>query len=148
MVTTEFYNNTTTTIELSKKNMAAYYPMAILKPQETHFVNLGPHGTYQEFFVEIKEGGATNLQGIGANRVDSDECLSISKVTIQGEAGKITLEKKMRLRGSKDSKNNVGSNGGRREETIQEEAPTPDITSTSTKSLVVKKTKQFSCKVM
>jgi hypothetical protein len=98
--------------------------------------------------VEIKEGGATNLQGIGANRVDSDECLSISKVTIQGEAGKITLEKKMRLRGSKDSKNNVGSNGGRREETIQEEAPTPNITSTSTKSLVVKKTKQFSCKVM
>jgi hypothetical protein len=136
MVTTEFYNNTTTTIELSKKNMASYYPMAILKPQETHFVNLGPHGTYQEFFVEIKEGGVTNPQGIGANRVDSDECLSISKVTIQGEAGKITLEKKMR------------SNGGRREETIEEEAPTSNITSTPTKSLKAKKPKQFSCKVM
>lgn len=148
MVTTEFYNNTTTTIELSKKNMASYYPMAILKPQETHFVNLGPHGTYQEFLVEIKEGGVTNPQGIGANRVDSDECLSISKVTIQGEAGKITLEKKMRLRGSKDAKKNVGSNGGRREETIEEEAPTPNNTSTLTESLKVKRTKQFSCKVM
>ncbi len=54
MVTTEFYNNTTTTIELSKKNMAAYFTMAILKPQENHIVNLGPHGTYQEFLVEIK----------------------------------------------------------------------------------------------
>jgi hypothetical protein len=148
MVTTEFYNNTTTTIELSKKNMAAYYPMAILKPQETHFVDLGPHGTYQEFLVEIKEGDVTNPQGIGANRVDSDECLSISKVTIQEEVGKITLEKKMRLRGSKDSKKNVGSNGGRREEAIEEEAPTPDITSTPTTSLKVKKIKQFSCKVM
>ncbi len=128
--------------------MAAYYPMAILKPQETHFVHLGPHGTYQEFFVEIKEGGATNPPEIGANRVDSDECLSISKVTIQGKANKITLKKKMRLRGSKDSKKNVGSNGGRREETIQEEAPTPNITSTPTRSLKVKKTKQSSCKVM
>jgi hypothetical protein len=148
MVTTEFYNNTTTTIELSKKNMAAYYPMAILKPQESYLVNLGPHGTFQEFLVEIKEGGVTNPQGIGANRVDSDECLSISKVTIEGEACNITLQKKMRLKGSKDSKKNVGSNGGRREETIQEEAPTPDITSSPTKSLKVKKTKQFSCKVM
>ncbi|CAK9874868.1 unnamed protein product [Sphagnum jensenii] len=137
MVTTEFYNNTTTTIELSKKNMAAYYPMAILKHRESHFVNLGPHGTFQEFFVEVKEEGVTNPQGIGANRVDSDECLSISKVTIQGEAGKITLEKKMR-----------GSNGGRKEETIEEEDPTPNITSTPTKSLKGKKTKQFSCKVM
>jgi hypothetical protein len=137
MVTTEFYNNTTTTIELSKKNMAAYFTMAILKPQENHIVNLGPHGTYQEFLVEIKEGGATNPQGIGANRVDSDECLSISKVTIQREAGKITLEKKTRL---------PGSNGGRKEETIEEEAPTPNITSTPIKSLKVKKTKQ--CKVM
>ncbi|CAM6046440.1 unnamed protein product [Sphagnum compactum] len=147
MVTTEFYNNTTTTIKLSKKNMAAYYPMAILKPQETHFVDLGPHETYQEFFVEIKEGGATNPQGIGANRVDSEECLSISKITIQGEAGKITFEKEMRSQGSKDSKKNVGSNGGR-EETIQEEAPAPNIASTPTKSLKVKKSKQSSCKVM
>ncbi len=69
--------------------------------------------------------------------MDSDECLSISKVTIQREAGKITLEKKTRL---------PSSNGGRIEETIEEEAPTPNITSTPTKSLKVKKTKQ--CKVM
>ncbi|CAM6072546.1 unnamed protein product [Sphagnum tenellum] len=97
MVKTEFHNNTTTTIELLKKNMSAYYPMAILKPGQTHSVNLCPHGTYQEFLVEIKEGGVTNPQRIGDNRVDSDECLSISKVTIQGEAGNITLEKEKRL---------------------------------------------------